>query len=467
MRRFKQQINLNSSNQSGFATIEMIVVLILVVSALGFASQAMFDHADNMAGRTAADHQIIISDAATAYIKDNYSAILGVATPTTPATITVAMLKNTGYLQPSVTEINNFGQSYSVLAIKPTPSKLQTLIITTGGETISETSIRRISKQVGARGGYISNVDTSVVEGSYAGWSVPLASYGVVPGAGHLATALFFDDGALTNDYLYRNAVSGHPEVNEMNTSINMKGNNLNAAGDVNATNVNATNINATTATITGKVQAGTTNTTGETYTGGWFRTRGDSGWYNEKWAGGWYMTDPSWVRSYGDKNVYTGGEMRAGKLTSSGRTEVGEYLQLDGIAGEGSGCTPNGIVGRDTAGKTLSCQSGVWKSTGGVSPSLPVLLVQYADGQSHNYCQTVLRSAQITASGPGEIALSIDGILTGSAIGYSGQNIDVAIDTSISAIVPAGHSFCFTSSVRNPAYAYTLGMKVLATYLD
>lgn len=366
MRRFKQQINLNSSNQAGFAAIEMIVVLILVVSALGFGSQAMFDHADNMAGQSAADHQKIISDAAAAYIKDNYSAILGVATPTVPATITVTMLKNTGYLQPSVTDINNFGQSYSVLAIKPTPTKLQTLVITTGGETISETNIRRISKQVGARGGYVSNLDTTIVEGSFAEWNVPLASYGVAPGAGHLATALFFDDGALTNDYLYRNAVAGHPEVNEMNTSINMKGNNLNNAANVNATNINATTAAVTgNATVAGTIQAGTTDTTGETYTGGWFRTRGDTGWYNEKWAGGWYMTDPSWVRSYGDKNVYTGGEMRAGKLTSSGRTEVGEYLQLDGVATEGAGCSSNGLIGRNASGLTLSCQSGIWKGGG------------------------------------------------------------------------------------------------------
>lgn len=346
------------NRQGGFMAIEMIIVLILVVAGLGFGAQAMFDHADNMSSQSAADHQKIISDAAAAYIKDNYAAVLGAAGPTAPAAITVTMLKNTGYLQPSVTDINNFGQSYSVLAIKPTPTKLQTLVVTTGGETISETSIRRISKQVGARGGYVSNLDTTIAEGSYAGWSVPLASYGVSPGAGHLATALFFDDGALTNDYLYRSAVPGHPEVNQMNTSIDMKANNLN-----NANNVNATTVNATNAVVTGTVQAGTTDTTGETYTGGWFRTRGDSGWYNEKWAGGWYMTDPNWVRSYGDKGVYTGGALAGGTVQSNGRTTVGEYLQLNGVAAEGGACSPNGLIGRNAAGLTLSCQSGVWKN--------------------------------------------------------------------------------------------------------
>lgn len=43
-----------------------------------------------------------------------------------------------------------------------------------------------------------------------------------------------------------------------------------------------------------------------------WFRTNGTTGWYNESYAGGWYMVDSSWVRSYNDKGVYTGGIMQS-----------------------------------------------------------------------------------------------------------------------------------------------------------
>ena len=136
-----------------------------------------------------------------------------------------------------------------------------------------------------------------------------------------------------------------------MNTAINMNGNNLNSAGTVSAATVTA---------------SGNISATGETTTGGWFRTTGDTGWYNQKWNGGWYMNDPTWVRSYGDKNVYSGGEIRGGTLRSEGRTAVGEYLQLGGVATEGTACSPNGLVGRTAAGLTLSCQSGVWRSQGG-----------------------------------------------------------------------------------------------------
>ncbi|MGN9498427.1 hypothetical protein B1F69_04240 [Pseudomonas syringae] len=48
--------------------------------------------------------------------------------------------------------------------------------------------------------------------------------------------------------------------------------------------------------------------------------------------------------------------------VTSTGRLRSGEFLQLDGIATENSACSPNGLVGRNTAGLTLSCQSGLWK---------------------------------------------------------------------------------------------------------
>lgn len=47
--------------------------------------------------------------------------------------------------------------------------------------------------------------------------------------------------------------------------------------------------------------------------------------------------------------------------VTSTGRLKSGEYLQLDGIAVEQSACAPNGLVGRNTSGLTLSCQSGRW----------------------------------------------------------------------------------------------------------
>ena len=45
---------------------------------------------------------------------------------------------------------------------------------------------------------------------------------------------------------------------------------------------------------------------------GGWVRTYGNTGWYNGTHGGGWYMIDTDWVRAYLNKNVITGGVIRA-----------------------------------------------------------------------------------------------------------------------------------------------------------
>lgn len=156
-----------------------------------------------------------------------------------------------------------------------------------------------------------------------------LSNFGSAPGAGHLATALFFQDGAIANEYLYRNAVPGHPELNRMNTTLDMGGNNIAAAGAITASGniTTSADISARNVTATGTVKAGTADVAGETYTGGWFRTRGDTGWYNEKWGGGWYMSDSTWVRSWMNKNVYTGGEMKAGNSPPrAGRKSASTY---------------------------------------------------------------------------------------------------------------------------------------------
>ncbi|MBF8164249.1 shufflon system plasmid conjugative transfer pilus tip adhesin PilV [Pseudomonas mendocina] len=347
------KISSSSKQQRGLALMEALFVLILAAVASSVALQQYGRYLDNITNKQAAEHATIVADAAAKYLKDNYAAVVAIAGPTSPATITTAMLKTTNYLPSGFSDKNAFGQDYTVRVIEPQPNQLQALVVSTGGQTIRELDGRRVAQYMGARGGFISSTDTSIATGSFGGWQVPLASFGVAPGAGHIATALFLEDGALVNDYLYRNAVPGKPEVNRMNTAINMNGNNLNSAGTVSAATVTA---------------SGNISATGETTTGGWFRTTGDTGWYNQKWNGGWYMNDPTWVRSYGDKNVYSGGEIRGGTLRSEGRTAVGEYLQLGGVATEGTACSPNGLVGRNAAGLTLSCQSGVWKG-GGSAP--------------------------------------------------------------------------------------------------
>ncbi|EAQ3264288.1 shufflon system plasmid conjugative transfer pilus tip adhesin PilV, partial [Salmonella enterica subsp. enterica serovar Cerro] len=213
-------------------------------------------------------------------------------------------------------------------------------------------------------------IDGNTAKGALGSWSVALSSFGGYnPGDGSVVIAGFYDHGISINDYLYRKSVPGHPELNTMSTSLNMGNNNITNAATTTTTTLNATDVNSTNVTATNNVtgtnvNARTTRTEGETYTGGWFRTTGDTGWYSEKHGGGIYMTDNSWVRVYNDKNFSTGGQIKGGTVRADGRLYAGEALQLEKVYTAGSGCSPNGLIGRDASGGILSCQSGIWKSS-------------------------------------------------------------------------------------------------------
>ncbi|HGC2152768.1 TPA: shufflon system plasmid conjugative transfer pilus tip adhesin PilV, partial [Escherichia coli] len=72
------------------------------------------------------------------------------------------------------------------------------------------------------------------------------------------------------------------------------------------------------------------------------------------------------WIRAVNNKGITTEGELKGGKVSggtvrSDGRLSTGEYLQLEKTATAGTSCSPDGLVGRDSKGAILSCQSGTW----------------------------------------------------------------------------------------------------------
>lgn len=69
---------------------------------------------------------------------------------------------------------------------------------------------------------------------------------------------------------------------------------------------------------------------------GGWLNTVGATGWYNETYGGGWWMTDSTWLRAYGNKQIYTGSVSSdaihtAGGMNASGSIYAGSYMQAMG----------------------------------------------------------------------------------------------------------------------------------------
>jgi len=109
--------------------------------------------------------------------------------------------------------------------------QLEGLVLGEGGTAVPHELAREVSQYIGAEGGY------TVASGDYCGtekvianthcgtrgvWSRPIANFGAPTAPGHIASALFFKDGMVVNDYLYRKHVPGKPELNTMETYLQM-----------------------------------------------------------------------------------------------------------------------------------------------------------------------------------------------------------------------------------------------------
>ncbi|PWU32067.1 shufflon system plasmid conjugative transfer pilus tip adhesin PilV [Pseudomonas sp. RW407] len=362
---------INKRRQAGLLSVDAAMGLIVLAVMVTLATGWIIKMSDQQSYRIAADKQRAVAEAFSKYLKDNFAVVLASATATAPVQVTVAMLQNTNYLPAGFTATNEFGQTLIGLARKPNANQLEAIVVTTGGQTIPEVGIRTIAENLGGPGGFISTLNPSVIQGIRGGWQVALSNYAISPGAGHTASALFLMDGELANDYLYRNAVPGHPEFNTMNTDLTMGGHNINSAAAITATGniTTGADVSARNVTATGTVTAATANVTGETYTGGWFRTRGDTGWYSEKWGGGIYQSDADWVRIYNNKGLATGGTLVGGQIvsfgnmTATGRISTNEFISVGGIASEGAACGDYRLIATTSSGNKLACNNGRWQS--------------------------------------------------------------------------------------------------------
>lgn len=349
-----------------------IIIFILSLFIIPITSKMIDEGRAYVAGT----HAKRVQKAVNLYIKENHTSIANSATATTPFVFGVTQLISAGYLPSGFSTTNGFGSTYQTRVFEPQADKLNSMTYLNGGANISKSLARKIAIGIGSDGGII---EGSEAKGALGGWKMPLSAFGGYnPGEGHVVIAGFYDNGINISDYLYRKAVPGHPELNRMNTALDMGANDINNAKTTTTTTLNAKDVNAT------NLNATTTRTQGETYTGGWFRTTGDSGWYNEKWGGGFNMTDSTWIRAYNNKSIYTSGEMRAGSLRSDGDVSVAGIIKPEKISVAGATCPAIGAISRDTSGGILSCQSGVWRSPGGKPKLTPYTYTNY--NSSFNY---------------------------------------------------------------------------------
>jgi hypothetical protein len=305
-----------------------------------------------------------IADATQSYIQQNFAAVEAVATASSPAVITTAMLQAENDLPAAIQPINPYGQTWEVQVLQPTPGNLQALVLSLGGSTIPEDEAPSIATKAGQEGGFVpvqgeTGLSNTVAQGAFGHWSVPLAGY-TNPGSGHLAALVAFSNGSLVNDYLYRVAEPGDPALTTMETTLNMGGNDITAANNVAADSVTASgNVAAATATTTGAVTAGNgaaliTNDPGE---GGLEELTGSNGNVSA------LLNENGSLVSLVNNNSVLGFD-----IAPNGQFQTGSTITPGAVATQGVGCSPNGALAPSTngTGQELNCQSGVWQPLGG-----------------------------------------------------------------------------------------------------
>nr|ULG17690.1 PilV [Serratia proteamaculans]ULG17771.1 PilV [Serratia proteamaculans] len=446
----------------GLSLISMAIVLGIVLIAAPIGLERYSNYVEEQTWVITATHLSTVSQGARRYVKDNYDTLLNQVKGGGNVTVTGQILRDKGYLPTGFSLTNNNTQNY-ILAVTRNPAqtdKLVAFVLTAGGQDIAFKGQRYIAQNTSGLGGYI--YPANIANGAGGGWQVNLSSLGLSGQSGHLAAYLTSDVlavGAEESDRLYRFQVNGRPDLNKMHTAIDMGANDLN----------NANAINAKTGNFSEDVTGKRVVANEYVYSNGWISAKGDiksdtgwlitkhgKGWLNEDHGGGLYMDDNDWIKSINNKGIYTGGQLKGGSVRADGRASVGEYLQLDGTANEGWGCSPNGLVGRTGDGALLYCQNGLWRGTGkgngayqqlgyhignysGSNPGTSTMWVSALGGQSTEHWGVENGSCENTYA----LAATVNGLTVANS---TNNNVGWAKQTTISFAVPAGAGYNIVS---------------------
>jgi prepilin-type N-terminal cleavage/methylation domain-containing protein len=358
--------------QRGFTLLELMAALavgtMMVVGLMTLVNNAI----DDSKGQQAALYQSRVSQAAVKYINANYASLVAGATSTVPAKVDVAALKAAQLLPASFNAQNAYGQTPCLLVLQTTPGHLDALVLTEGGSPIAAKDAAYVASNAGDGGGYVPADTPTQAQGAFKSWQVPLGAYvsrncsGTPAGAGSLATALFFDSpGNLSADFVYRNAVPGHPELNRMNTPLHMNAKVVENTSDALCVAADPTTQGRIAVDASGRVlscQSGVWKLSGSTF---W---RDPVATFASLPAGGNNVGDVRMVTGLSRAFTWTGTGWTAlavdenGNMTLPG-TLAADHLQVNHTETANTPCSPNGLIAKDASGLLLSCQLGVWSA--------------------------------------------------------------------------------------------------------
>lgn len=144
-------------------------------------------------------------------------------------------------------------------------------------------------------------------------------------------------------------------QADQLVTARSLWGQSFNGTANVSGNMTGVGNIN------TSAAPAGTI------YTNNWFRSKGSTGWYSEDHGGGWYMSDNTWIRNFGSKDVYLSNKLSVNGNVGIGTTAPSHKLHVLGEIYTTTKVNINGIILEKDSNGDLKVNGNLY-ATGGIS---------------------------------------------------------------------------------------------------
>lgn len=415
--------------QAGVTLLELIValgVMMSFVSGLWFVVDWQVQSARNAA---VAQHMATVGDATQQYVRDNYSSVAAVATATQPALVRISTLITAGYLTTGFGMTNAQRQDVCALVLQPSAGQLIALVVAEGGNSVNDADLNTVAGMIGGAGGAILSSATSTLTGSAGTWSQAVGNFAnannagkhcdgatagaVTLAAGHNVMAVWFTGGDITSGFLYRSAVAGRPELNQMQTNLDMNNNAINNAATIALTTI----VTSGSACATNGVVARDTNGMVMSCQSGTWKPQGSAYWQDPVAtfgalptcnAGAAWSTRVVQTPTTGTgPRAYTcnGASWQALAVDDSGNISIAGTATINSLAGNltvtptatiGAACAPNGRLAQDGNGLILSCQSGSWRRVGSGLSAVDALALQQAAANRSLTCTLPLNDGPV-----------------------------------------------------------------------
>ncbi|CAM3790400.1 shufflon system plasmid conjugative transfer pilus tip adhesin PilV [Vreelandella rituensis] len=244
--------------QGGWISLEIIGAILVIAAISPMLFGWYMNYQNSLTSQVTASHLSRLTAAVESYTKSNWSTLHSQATSAGAAEIDHATLVAEGYLPADFSMINPLDQDYEVIAIPGPDDSLTILIAGTDGSpghngTLTGDDLNlvtRIAPAVvrasGINAGYIPYTQLpgsspTVFEGPDGAWTFDFSSNAALAGLdifqGSVASLIHLESGAINNDYLYRSNI-GIPELNRMETTLDMHGNDIVDGGTILARDV-------------------------------------------------------------------------------------------------------------------------------------------------------------------------------------------------------------------------------------